>query len=349
MPRAAREIPWLEKRENGIYYVCWYDKASRRTRRTTLGTKEDGEAKARYAAILVEGNDALAGQSRGYAGLTVFQALADYEREHVNQHVVAKQRQLIALAHLRRFFGDLPVAELGIPEARAYRAARKHTADPTVRRELGVLVAALNHAIRWKRLKGFDTSCVELPRVQDEEARWLTQDELRRLREAAGEDTRVRRFIENAYWSAGRREAVIALTVFQVNWEGGYVNLGKPGERQTKKRKAVVPIDPQWAPWLRRQYDEAKLRMSEDLADPGYLLGHGGAIRSIFYTTVRRAGLQDVTPHTMRHTRATHLLHAGVDIWTVAKLLGDSVHMVEKVYAHACQAVLRTKIERREG
>ncbi len=36
----------------------------------------------------------------------------------------------------------------------------------------------------------------------------------------------------------------------------------------------------------------------------------------------------------MRHSRATHLLQAGVDIYTVARLLGDSVTTVERVYGH---------------
>lgn len=348
MPRVAREIPWLESRENGVYYACWYDKAERRTRRLTMGTREAGEARTRFAAFLAQGAEVVEGRDRRSAGLTVEQALNDYEREHVNPNVVAKRRLYVILGHLRKFFGDTPVADIGIPEARLYRASRKGVSDATVRRELGGLVAAINHAIRWKRLQGFDTACIELPAIVHQEARWLTHDELHRLRTAAGEDTPVRYFIENAYWSAGRREAVKALTVFQVNWDGGYVNLGKPGERQTKKRKAIVPIDPQWAPWLRRQYDEAKARMIEDSADQGRLIGPVG-IRRAFDKAIRETGLDGVSPHTLRHTRATHLLHAGVDIWTVAKLLGDTVNTIEQTYGHACQAALRVSIERREG
>ena len=42
----------------------------------------------------------------------------------------------------------------------------------------------------------------------------------------------------------------------------------------------------------------------------------------------------DVTPHTLRHTRATHLLQLGVDIWDVAGLLGDTVSTIERTYGH---------------
>src|SRR3546814_12536600 len=43
----------------------------------------------------------------------------------------------------------------------------------------------------------------------------------------------------------------------------------------------------------------------------------------------------EASPHTLRHSRITHLLEAGVDIWSVAKLAGDRVVTIDKVYAHA--------------
>jgi integrase len=40
-------------------------------------------------------------------------------------------------------------------------------------------------------------------------------------------------------------------------------------------------------------------------------------------------------PHVIRHTRATHMLQDGVDIYAVAKLLGDTIRTVETIYGHA--------------
>jgi integrase len=42
----------------------------------------------------------------------------------------------------------------------------------------------------------------------------------------------------------------------------------------------------------------------------------------------------DVTPHVLRHTRATWLMQAGVDIWEAAGSLGMTVEMLEAVYGH---------------
>lgn len=63
-----------------------------------------------------------------------------------------------------------------------------------------------------------------------------------------------------------------------------------------------------------------------------------------FRTIVENAGLvagrkdrDGVTFHTLRHTFASHLLMAGVDIYTAAQLLGDTVKMVESTYGHLSQ------------
>ena len=53
MPRKSRTMPWTEVL-NGVYYVHWYDKG--RTKRLSLGTTDEVEAKKRYAAFLLEGH-----------------------------------------------------------------------------------------------------------------------------------------------------------------------------------------------------------------------------------------------------------------------------------------------------
>ncbi len=57
-------------------------------------------------------------------------------------------------------------------------------------------------------------------------------------------------------------------------------------------------------------------------------------IRHSFARAVERAGLKDVTPHTLRHTRATWLMQAGVDPWPAAGHLGMTLKTLEKTYGH---------------
>ncbi|MGC1353119.1 MAG: tyrosine-type recombinase/integrase, partial [Xanthobacteraceae bacterium] len=58
-------------------------------------------------------------------------------------------------------------------------------------------------------------------------------------------------------------------------------------------------------------------------------------MRRSWRTAVRAAGLdKDVTPHTLRHTRATWLMQKGIDPWEAAGHLGMSLEMLERNYGH---------------
>ena len=55
---------------------------------------------------------------------------------------------------------------------------------------------------------------------------------------------------------------------------------------------------------------------------------------SSWITACARAGLKDVSPHTLRHTRATWLMQQGVDLWQAAGHLGMSPGVLQKTYGH---------------
>jgi len=57
-------------------------------------------------------------------------------------------------------------------------------------------------------------------------------------------------------------------------------------------------------------------------------------IRFALQWTAEELGLSHVTPHTLRHTAATWLMQAGVDLWEAAGFLGMSVQTLEKNYGH---------------
>ncbi len=78
--------------------------------------------------------------------------------------------------------------------------------------------------------------------------------------------------------------------------------------------------------------------------------------RKYFIPIVERAGLTygreksgGVTFHTLRHSFASHAVMRGVDLYTVAQLLGDSLKMVEDTYAHLSPDFKRAAIAKMEG
>lgn len=355
MAKQRRELPWLGRR-GGIFYAFWYDAAARTTQRLSLRTRDREKAKGRFAAFLVEGCEIWKSTSAGRPALSVGAVLDSYFEEHVQVKAVAQERVSIAISHLKVHFETTLVTAVDIPMCRDYIAHRRagHIGgtvngvkraggNGTIRRELSVLVSALNHAVRWKRLTADQVPAIELPERPPARCRWLTHDELAKLRAAAL--GRIKTFIEIAYYTAARRRSIEGLTWFQVDLERDRITFAKDGERKTKKRRPTVPIDPRLKPLLAA----LKKEVTEGDSTSPFVLGDNGSIRTGFNNAVERAGLEGVTPHTLRHTRATHLLQQGVSPWAVAGLLGDTLQTVVDNYGHHCPDFLAEVLaEKRE-
>lgn len=328
MPRKAREIPWLAER-GGWYYACWYDAATARTRRLSLRTEDAQAARRRFAAWLLECEDEYAAGEQP-SRLTIGSMLDDYLAEHVEKNCVEPRRQRSAIASLRLFFDTYSAGDVDIPACRRYLQAREMagTQPATVRRELAVLRAALGHAVRWKRLAKADLPELELPPNSDPKTLVLSREQVHALANA-GDDV-LRLFVLTTYFTASRRTAIERMSWFQVDLERDTIALAKPGERVTKKRRPTVPIDPELRPHL---------VAARAVAKNEWLLGSG--VRNIWARWMAgrtAAGLPAAaSPHTLRHSRITHLLEDGVNMWVVAALAGDTVMTIDKTYAHASQ------------
>jgi integrase len=346
MARPKTKAPWLGAR-NGIFYAHWYDDTNRVTRRLSLRTGDKDEAENRFAAFLVEGRDI---RKPPAARLTVSEALDQYFEEHVLQNVVDKDRQRDIIRHLKAFFGDRAIEDVDIPMSRAYAHARyageigggkrrkvKAGSQGTVRRELTTLTSAANHAMRWKRLKALPS--VELPREKrlgvDDEAPYFSYEEVDALTAAA--DGELRLFVQLAYLTGARRRSLEDMHRSQVKWNSKRILLQKPGKMSTKKRQPIVPILRAMEAPLRKLWDtggDPRLFVCADFYRP-------------FRDLALSVGIDDARahPHTLRHTRATHLLLEGKSIYDVAKLLGDTVSTIERVYGHHSHEHLAKNLE----
>ena len=305
------------------------------------------------AAFLVQGK-AVLGNGRA-AGLTVAGALDDYVFEHVREHVVDQQRAEDAIFHLKQFFGDLPLSEVDIPKCRGYLDARragvigggerysgrrKIGSDSTIRRELGVLQAAANHAARWRRIGPSaqpitPMPVVELPRETQRagEAPWLPREGIDLMLKAS--EGQLHHFIKLAYWWAARRGWVERLHADQINFASGRVNPYRNGERVTNKRRGMMPV-----------FSEIRGNLETLVAGAtnGFLFGQRADFYSEFRELAELCGYDGRSnPHVLRHSRATHMLMAGESIYKVARLLGDSVQTVERVYGHHSIEFLQEK------
>lgn len=341
----ANPGPHLVLNKRGIYEIRWTENG--RSSRSSTGTSHAGEAQRVLAHFLLLKDKADRAPVKE-APVTVAEALDEYWREHVVPHVIDKERISYAIAALKAGLGAIPTRSLSKADINAYRA-RRGISDGSLRRELGTLVAAINHAVRERRISRDDAPTIWLPPKPEPKDRWLTYDEadrllmVARLRPEIHSDRakgatrlpRVYRFIVLALATWSRKTALLELRRSQVDLVRKVINLNPPGRVQTRKRRPVLPI-------ADMAFDDIK-RMCLDADRDGleHLLDHPGSIRKAFDTAVEDAGLEGVTPHTLRHTGATWAAQEGVSLFDIAGVLGDSLTTVQANYLHHCPDHLR--------
>jgi integrase len=356
-------IPHLDKADNGVFYAKWTD--GRRSKRRSMGTRDAATAQARFAQWLLIGGNAErpAEPTKVY---TVAQLWGAYQKGHVDRKVISLGTHDWTWRNLREHFASLTLDRVsdavpGYVEKRERGQIGRPAKSATIRRELALLRACFNWCACPKERKPLiglaDVPGFALPAESQPRDRWLKEDEIARLLAAARDGerlSRVERFLWLALETAGRKQALLDLTWDRVDFETNVIHLALPGRKQTKKRRASVPISKALRPVLERAYAE---RAGERVLD------HGGEVWGAVQAVVRRAGLAPkiarptgtaptatgISPHVMRHTAATHMARRGVPLFLVAKILGDTIATVEKSYAKHAPDDLRAAVDMISG
>lgn len=139
-----------------------------------------------------------------------------------------------------------------------------------------------------------------------------------------------------AYHTAARAGAILDARWEQVDFERKLISYDRPGRAKSRKRRATVPLNTAVL---------AELQAAREVAVTDYVIEFRGnpvaSVKTAFKAACRRAAIEDCTPHTLRHTAATHMAEAGVPMAQIARMLGDTEAMVEKVYAKFSPDYLR--------
>jgi integrase len=329
MPRRTKGpyLAWVEKRE------CWYIRCNEHGGRAEIstGTADRREAEAALGAYLAERQHQFSDGPAPPDRVMLADVLADWLSEHGCSLADAKG---VAgrVDKLLDFWGRLPASAVTGVRCGKY-CAERGVADGTLRRELGILRAALNHAVREQRLTY--APFVKLPPRPQGRDRWLTRSEAAALLNAARqnrEDTRryVPLFILLGLYTGGRKSALLELKWPQVQLEQGRIDLNPPGRKRTNKGRPILPIP-------RRLRTFLVLAQRRSGGKGAVVSPDGRQIKNIkraFNYAVKEAGLIDVTPHTLRHTCGTWLAQKGVPLFKISGWLGQSNARTTELYAH---------------
>lgn len=191
------------------------------------------------------------------------------------------------------------------------------------------------------------TAQIEAPRTLQGLPKTLTQTEVERLLAApTGSeplDLRDRAMFEVLYATGLRVSELINLRVHDLQLDVGYLSaFGK------RSKQRIIPLGEMAIVELRRYQEMARPQLDRGNGGESLFLNHAGKglTRQGFWKIIKRRALRagiskNITPHTLRHSFATHLLENGADLRAVQTLLGHADISTTQIYTHVTRERLR--------
>jgi integrase len=302
----------------GQAVATWRDDTGARHRNRLGPATSETQARALFNAWIAERNTL-----KAVASLTV----SDIWREYVKDRAL-DGKQVASLHHhwkaLATVFGPLRPASITADLCRYYTQQRLDVGRSagTAWTELIYLRACLNWACKRRALS--ETPYVWLPAKPLPKSRILTPDEAQRLIDACVMP-HMRLFIILAIATGARSTALLELTWDRVDLELRCIDLNReeqinPLSKAVRKGRAKISYINDWA---RAALAEAREgRLTDHVIE-----WNGESVRCIrvgFRAACRRAGIDGVTPHTLRHTAASWLEASDVPMEKIARFLGHA-------------------------
>lgn len=234
-------------------------------------------------------------------------------------------------------------------DVRRYAAglSRDGAAPATVARKLAAIRGLFDCLVRSERLGQNPADLVSSPKRDQKLPQVLSAEQLRTLLERIPTRTplelRDRAMLELAYSCGLRCEEIVNLDLGAMDFESERLRvLGKGGKER------LLPVGEPAQRALQRYLEKGRHALTTDPGEAALLLSKSGRRLSNSDVTrrlrlwVREASLAaGVSPHSLRHSFATHLLEGGADLRTIQELLGHASISTTQVYTRVDAARLR--------
>ncbi len=245
-------------------------------------------------------------------------------------------------------------AESSLPSVRqdeiqaylAYRLESRRSPRSTAR-----LLSSLRRFYAWlrreNRISEDPTALIEAPRLGRPLPRTLSEADVEALLQVPDTNTikglRDRTMLEVLYATGLRVSELVNLQLSQLNLQQGVVRVTGKGNKER-----LVPLGEEALDWLQTYLDGGRAQLlNGQLSDAVFLSNRRRPMsRQAFWHLLKayacQAGIDKaLSPHTLRHAFATHLLNHGADLRVVQMLLGHSDLSTTQIYTHIARARLQ--------
>ncbi len=256
-------------------------------------------------------------------------------------------RYLLYIQDAEKMIGDIT-----LPDIQTYIVAlhEEGLGERSVARNISAIRSFHKFLVREQCLAANEAENLHLPKPAFSLPTVLTVDEVFRLIDAPMQNDppgkfrlRDKALLEFLYATGVRVSEMINLQQSNCYLDAGFARIFGKGSKER-----LVPLGRSAATWIQRYRQELRLNLSKkDSGDYLFLNARGGKLsRMGAYSIVRNysvsAGItKKISPHTLRHTFATHLLEGGADLRAVQEMLGHSSIISTQIYTHIDRSFIK--------
>ena len=253
------------------------------------------------------------------------------------------KRDISIIKNFTKLMKPNKVSALTLQMFEDYKAKRIEAGikPSSVNRELDTLKSMIRKAYEWGYLsENFSPKIKPLKDpLQAKKVRFFSKKEIEELLKISSET--VKKIILIGINTGFRAGEIANLTWNDIDFSRKVAIVQAKDDWQPKDNDLrEVPLKDKFVKLLKKWRQKTK---SE------YVLGRKFTperLSKLFKKYTRLAGMKDVSLHTLRHTYASHLAMAGVDLYTIAKLLGHSDVSTTQIYAHLLPDTLRNAVNK---
>lgn len=220
-------------------------------------------------------------------------------------------------------------------------------ANSTISRNLASLRSFYQFLFKEDGISSDPTVNIEGPKIEKRLPKVLSVDEVNRLLQAPDLTTapglRDRAMLELLYATGLRVSELVSIRIADVNLNAGFLKCVGKGAKER-----IIPVGEFAKVALLAYLDGGRVKLLRNHVSDSLFLNHLGhpMSRQGFWKILKRYAryvhiVKDITPHTLRHSFATHLLERGADLRSVQEMLGHADISTTQIYTHVTHGRLR--------
>ncbi len=220
-------------------------------------------------------------------------------------------------------------------------------ANTTISRNLASIRSFYHYLLKEEVVKADPTIHIGTPRVEKKLPKVLSLNEIDRLLASPDDSStagvRDKAMLELLYATGMRVSELVSISTGDLNLSAGFLRCMGKGSKER-----IIPVGTIAGRALTKYLLQSRPQLEKDTKTDALFLNHlgGGMSRQGFWKLLkkysRQAGIEkEITPHTLRHSFATHLLERGADLRAVQEMLGHADISTTQIYTHVTRGRLK--------